>query len=96
MTQYMSFTQSGLLGQGGISSTYKQRDAERRHPIREISAVQPGRQHSGDDALTGASHLLHELLYEGWVVPAIQHCNVKELWHVQEPIIVQHACLVLC
>ena len=41
------------------------------------------------------SYLQHELLYKLRIVPAVQHSNVQELRHVQEPIIVQECCLLL-
>ena len=43
----------------------------------------------------GDKHLVHELLDEFRVVSPIEHRNVQELGHIQEPAIVQERCLLL-
>ena len=48
-----------------------------------------------DPEVSREKHLLHELLHKIWVVPPIEHSYVQELWHVQEPLIIQQRCLLL-
>jgi hypothetical protein len=42
-----------------------------------------------------ARYLLHELLHKRRVVPAIQHSDVQQLWHIQQPLIIEQRRLLL-